>query len=80
VFVFQMLAGISLIHKPHQEGAYETLCVLVLVCFLIGIGRSWELIGGPTIAVTRELRAFARHDHGLDGGNDDDEHDDGEDG
>jgi hypothetical protein len=66
VFVFQLLAGLSLIHNPNQDGAYETLCLLVVVCFLIGIGRSWELIGGPSMAVGSELRALARHDHGGD--------------
>jgi len=66
VFVVQLFAGLSLIHKPHQHSAYDTLCILVLVCFLIGVGRAWELIGGPSIGVTRELAAFARHDHGED--------------
>jgi hypothetical protein len=64
VFVIQLLAGLSLIHNPHQTGAYQTLCVLIVVCFLIGVSRSWELIGGPNIAVGREIRALARRDHG----------------
>jgi hypothetical protein len=72
VFVIQLLMGIVLIHNPHDDGAYQTLCTLVVVCFLIGVGRSWELIGGPTIGVARELRAFARHDHGADAEGDDD--------
>jgi hypothetical protein len=64
VLVIELLVGLSLIHDPHQTGAYQTLCVLIVVCFLIGVSRSWELIGGPSIAVGRELRAIARHDHG----------------
>jgi len=64
VFVVQLLVGLSLIHDPHQTGGYRTLCLLVVACFLIGVSRSWELIGGPSIAVGREIRALAHHDQG----------------
>jgi hypothetical protein len=32
-----------------------TLCMLVIVCFLIGISRAWELVGGPNIDLTHHL-------------------------
>ena len=64
VFVIQLLTGIVLINHPEREGPYQTLCVLVVVCFLIGVSRSWELIGGPSIGFGREIAALARHDHG----------------
>jgi hypothetical protein len=73
VFVIQLLVGIALIHNQQDDSGYQTLCTLVVVCFLIGIGRSWELIGGPSIGVGRELRALARHDHGENAGGDEGE-------
>ena len=77
VFVFQLLAGLGLINHPGRHGDYETLCLLVVVCFLIGIGRSWELIGGPSIGFGSEVRRLARQDDGGRRRRERDEEDDG---
>jgi len=37
VLVFQLSDGIRLIAHPHHRGAYESLAILVVVCFVIGI-------------------------------------------
>jgi hypothetical protein len=61
VLVFQLSAGIRLIN---HHGAYETISILVVFSFLIGISRSWELIGGPSIGIFHEIFTFGRtHTH-----------------
>jgi hypothetical protein len=57
VLVFQFSAGLRLIN---DHGAYETISILVVVCFVIGVSRSWELIGGPSIGIFHEVFVFGR--------------------
>jgi hypothetical protein len=63
-FVYQLIEGVDLSNHPGNSGAVETIAVLVVVCFLIGIARSWELIGGPSIGITQEVTALVRHKDG----------------
>jgi FtsH-binding integral membrane protein len=59
-FVIQLIEGIDVIARPGNADAVNTIAVLVVVCFLIGIARAWELIGGPSIGVTREVTSLMR--------------------
>jgi predicted neutral ceramidase superfamily lipid hydrolase len=63
VFVYQMIAGVSVLIQPVNPGSVDTIAILVIVCFLIGVARAWELIGGPSIGLTREVTELVRH-HG----------------
>lgn len=66
-FVVQLIEGADVIINPGDSGAVNTIAVLVVVCFLVGIGRAWELIGGPSIGITREVTALVRgHESGAD--------------
>ena len=62
VFVIQLDEGISLIVDPGNSGDVNTIAILVVSCFLIGIARAWELVGGPSIRLTREVTSLVR-DH-----------------
>jgi hypothetical protein len=61
VFVFQFIEGADVIAHPGDAGSVNTIAILVVVCALIGIARSWELIGGPSIGITHEVMALVRH-------------------
>jgi hypothetical protein len=46
--------------QPDNAGAVNTIAILVVACFLIGISRAWELIGGPSLDLPREVTALVR--------------------
>ncbi|MFZ0039929.1 MAG: hypothetical protein WAK93_01365 [Solirubrobacteraceae bacterium] len=60
VFVIQLITGIALSRHPHDKRQVDTIAVLVIVCFTIGIARSWELIGGPSIGFFYEVEQLTR--------------------
>ena len=62
-FVIQLDQGVELIVTPHNPGAVSTIAILVICCFLIGIARSWELVGGPSFGIAHEVASLVRgHD------------------
>jgi hypothetical protein len=60
VFILQVRYGLRLISRASDTGAARAIAILVVVCFLIGIARAWELIGGPSIGFTDEIGAILR--------------------
>lgn len=58
--VVQLIQGADVIARPGDFGAVNTIAILVVICFLIGIARSWELIGGPSIGIRQEVTALVR--------------------
>jgi hypothetical protein len=59
-FVLQMITGIDVIRRPGDSDSVNTIAILVIVCFLVGISRAWELIGGPSIGFGHEIVAMVR--------------------
>ena len=60
VFGVQVIYGLLVWLHPHNPGDVDNLAILVTACFFIGIGRSWELIGGPSIRLHGEVRAIVQ--------------------
>ena len=73
IFAIQLAEGVVIIASPDNTGAVDTIAILVIVCFLGGIGRSWELIGGPQFGIGHEVTALVRGQH--DESADEDKHD-----
>lgn len=59
-FVLQLVFGLRVILHPYDANSVDAIATLVIVCFLIGIARSWELVGGPRIAMYSEIGAILR--------------------
>jgi cytochrome c oxidase assembly factor CtaG len=59
-FVVQLIGGLELRAESASVGDARQIAITVVVCFLIGIARSWVLIGGPSIGLTSELTKLVR--------------------
>jgi TRAP-type C4-dicarboxylate transport system permease large subunit len=71
-FVVQLTQAADLFARPGNTGAVNTIAAMVIVSFLIGIARAWELIGGPSVGITHEVTALVRRHQGGGGGADED--------
>lgn len=59
-FAVQLDGGLALGAHPANVGDARQIAITVIICFLIGITRSWVLIGGPSIGFVKEVGALAR--------------------
>jgi hypothetical protein len=60
MFVVQLVSGAEVLAQPDNPGDVNTIAIVVIVCFLIGIARSWELVGAPSIGITHEVTELVR--------------------
>jgi uncharacterized membrane protein YczE len=61
--IIQLIVGLKLRAHPHDTDAASNIAILVIVCFLFGIGAAWELAGGPSIGLGHEVAAMVRRDN-----------------
>jgi hypothetical protein len=59
-FGLQLWFGLRLAIDKGDSGALDGIAILVIVCFLIGIARAWELIGGPSFGLLGQIRQARR--------------------
>jgi hypothetical protein len=69
VFVWQLVSAINLILDLSDSNAVEGIAMVVIICFIIGIFRAWDLIGGPTIGFRQEVVAMVRAERAKNGEN-----------
>ena len=62
-FVVQLVQSAEIIAHPVNPGSVNAIAILVIICFMIGIARAWELIGGPSIGIGHEITALVRRRH-----------------
>jgi small-conductance mechanosensitive channel len=55
VFAYAAFVGFELAHRAKDEGLERTVCVLIVVLFLIGIARAWQLIGARDASLVGEV-------------------------
>ena len=55
VFAYQAWVGFRLARQPHDVGLVRTACILVIVLFLVGIARAWQLIGARDTGLLTEV-------------------------
>ena len=47
-FFAQLFVGFDLLSKPTDAGALSNLALVLVACFVVGINRAWQLLGGPS--------------------------------
>src|ERR1700760_4479877 len=45
LFVVQLTSGWDVAYHPRHASSVNTIAVVVIICFIVGVQRSWELIG-----------------------------------
>jgi hypothetical protein len=63
VYGFELVNAIRLVGNSRTSGAVYDLAVIVVVCFLIGIARAWELLGAGETGVIGLISRLTNREH-----------------
>ncbi len=67
VFGFEIWAGIDSIVAPHTDAPIDVIGNVLAASLLVGVARSWELVGDRDTGIVSSLLALAGHDRHLGG-------------
>jgi hypothetical protein len=59
-FVVQLSVGFVLLSNPTDTSALGNLALVLVTCFVVGINRAWQLLGGPSAKASSLLIELAR--------------------
>ena len=62
VLGFQLFAGVELIRTPHDRTPLDTIGYVLVASLLLGIGRSWEMVGDRDTGILTSLGFLFGHD------------------
>jgi hypothetical protein len=66
VFGFELAAGITVIHRPADTNAIETIGYTLVALVLAGVARAWELVGERDTGVLASLAILTGHEPVID--------------
>jgi hypothetical protein len=65
-FAFELAGGIDLILNPHSADAAGLVSNLLVALLIIGIARTWELVGDRATGIIASIAVLTGHDRNLD--------------
>jgi len=66
-FGVEVVAGVIVAANPHQTVAIDIIGNVLVGSLLIGVARSWELVGDRDTGITASIAALAGHERHLGG-------------
>jgi hypothetical protein len=65
-FAFELAGGIDLILNPHSASTADLLGNVLVALLVIGIARTWELVGDRETGIIASIAVLTGHEHNSD--------------